>query len=246
MKAVLKYGGLLMSSLLTVSLFLDLFGYEAYGIMLSIGGLCLFEVGALGWAALLARAKGGQRSLVKFSTWYCVAASVASSAAQIILSTALWVAPPETGFVTLLVLASALAVNVCAVFGYEMLDPDRAETNRELDRQARAKEAAARLEERVIEQSLIKAEAKVAEIAGNVSDAMASEMRGDVVNYLLAQTRGGDNRRLPAPASNLPAPASTRRDPAAMDEIGRFFDDLIPERADDAPESRKNGHSPKA
>lgn len=235
MKAVLKYGGLLMSSLLTMSLFLDLFGYGAYGILLSIGGLCLFEVGALGWAALLPRAKGGQRGLVKFATWYCVAASVASSAAQIILSTNLWLAPPETGFITLMVLATALGVNVCAVFGYEMLDPDRAETNRELDRQAATRSAAARLEDRVITQSLIKAEAKVAEIAGQVSDALAGEMRGDVVNYLLAQSRGGDSRRLHSPRSNDVTPE-------ARDEIDQYFaryDEPAPEKV------QGNGHRPK-
>ncbi len=259
MKAFLKYGGLALSSMLTVTLFVDLYGATAYGISLALAALALFEGGALAWAALLPHAKQGQRGIVKAAQWFCVVASVVSSGAQIILSTKLWIPGFDVGFVTLLIIVGALAVNVMGVFAYEQLDPQRAEANRELDRQAKARDAARLLEDRVIDQSLIKAESKVAEISGAVSNSLADELRGDVVNYLLAQTRGGDNRRLKAPTTNYnAAPSGTARrepDPAALDEIARYFGDVVPELAEESAmtvkttkpskPASKNGHAPK-
>ena len=228
MKTFLKYFGLAVSGLLTVSLFVDLYGATAYGIIMALLALALFEAGAIAWSSLMPLAKIGQRGIVKLCQWFCVSASVVSSCAQIILGTHLWEPGFDVGFVTLLVICAALAVNVFGVFAYEQLDPARHEINRELDRQAKAREAAAKLEDRVIDQSLIKAESKVSEIAGQVSDALSYELRGDVVNYLLAQTRGGHNRR------SLPVNKIIKReiDAEAEAEADLFF-------------ARNNGHSPK-
>lgn len=248
MKAFLKFGGLALSAMLTVSLFVDLYGANAYGISLALAALALFEGGAIAWASLLPHAKQGQRGIVKGAQWFCVTASVISSAAQIILSTKLWEPGFDVGFVTLLVICAALAVNVMGVFGFEQLDPQRAEVNRELDRQARARDAARLLEDRVIDQSIIKAEAKVAEISGSVSNSLAEELRGDVVNYLLAQTRGGRNHaRLDVAHYNATAPAARREpDVAALDEVAAFFGDVpeIAERATAKRKPSKNGQTP--
>lgn len=216
MKTFLKYFGLTVSGMLTVSLFVDLYGVTAYGITLALFALALFEAGAVAWSTLMTVAKGGQRGIVKAAQWFCVTASVVSSAAQIILGTKLWEPGFDVGFVTLLVICGALAVNVMGVFAYEQLDPSRSEINRDLDRQAKARAAAAKLEDQVVEQSLIKAESKVKEIAGRVSDELSTELRNDVVAYLLSQTRGGDNRRLHSPRSNDVTPE-------ARDEIERYF-----------------------
>lgn len=207
MRAYLKFGGLALSSILTISLFLRLFGNDVYGISLAVAALCLFEGGAIAWARVLQVAKGAQRGIAKGAVWFCVIASVTSSGAEIILGTRLWQTPFDMNFVTLAVIVGALAVNVLGVFAYDQSDPVTADRNKELDRQARARQEAARLEERVIDASFAKAEGRVMEVAGDVSERLASEIRDDVVGYLMAQTRGGDSgTRASKPA--LPRPAA--------------------------------------
>lgn len=233
MKYYLKFGGLLLSSALTISLFIRLFGFGPYGIFVALAALALFEGGAVAWAHVLGEAKQGQRSVAKLGQWYCVMASVASSGAEIILSTNLWEAGFDVGFVTLLIIIGALGVNVLGAVAFDQLDPRTAERNRELDRSAKSKREAERLEERVIDQSLIKAEGKVNEIAGRVSDELAAEIRGDVLHYLLAQTRGGKNSR------TLPAPTRAP-DQNALDEVAQYFSQY------DEPDKetvKRNGHS---
>lgn len=205
MRAYLKFGGLALSAMLTVNLFMRLFGRDVYGVSLALAALCLFEGGSIAWAKVLQVAKAGQRDIAKGAVWFCVVSSVASSGAEIILSTGLWSPPFDLNFLTLAVIVGALAVNVLGVFAYDQADPVAADRNKELDRQARARREAARLEERVIDASFAKAEGRVMELAGDVSDRLATELRDDVVGYLLAQTRNGagqGNKRL-APAATL-------------------------------------------
>lgn len=215
MKSYLKFGGLALSSALTMSLFVRLFGMGAYGLLMALAALALFEGGAIAWSHILTQAKHGQRAIAKLGLWFCILASVVSSGAEIILATNLWTAPFDVSFLTLLVIVGALAVNVCGIVAYEQLDPASAARNRELDRQARARNEAARLEESIIDQSLIKAEGEVAKIAGSVSDLLARELTDDVSAYLLASTRGGDSgKRLPVMA----------RAEAMPEDDDRYFD----------------------
>lgn len=199
MKAYLKFGGLALSAGLTLGLFVRLFGANAYGIFLAVAALALFEGGAIAWNGVLADAKHGQRTISRSAQWFCVLASVLSSGAEIILSSRIWSPPFDVGFMTLWIIVGTLAVNVIGVIKYEMLDPLTESKHRELDRAAKAKREAARLEDQVIEQAMIKADSEVARIAGSVSDALAAELRDDVTAYLLASTRNGHN--LPVPAN---------------------------------------------
>lgn len=224
MKQFLKYGGLAFSSMLTVALFIDMFGNGAYGILMAIAALALFEGGAIGWSHLQTQAELKQRIVVKTCMWTCVLLSLVSSGAQIILSTNLW--KPEgldTGFIAILAVVIAMFVNVTGIFAYELLDPERAETNRERDRQAKTREGTEKLENMVLEQALIKAKSRVNDVAGQVSESLAAEMRNDVVVYLLSQTRNGANSSAAraiidqAPQHNpndVPAPA-----PGLLDQI---------------------------
>lgn len=194
MKHFLKYGGLAFSSMLTIALFIDLFGNGAYGILMAIAALALFEGGSIAWSHLQTQAQQGQRVITKFCMWACVLLSLASSSAQIVLSTNLW--KPEgldTGFIAILSVVAALVINVTGVFGYELLDPQRAKITKELDRQAKTKEGTDKLEDQILRTALIKADARVNDVAGLVSEALATEMRDDVITYLLSQTRGGAN-----------------------------------------------------
>lgn len=193
MKAYLKFGGLALSSILTVSLFLRLFGNDVYGISLAVAALCLFEGGAIAWAKVLNQAKGAQRGIAQGAVWFCVVSSVVSSGAEIILGTRLWVTPFDMNFVTLAVIVGALSVNVLGVFAYDQNDPVTVERHRELDRQARARRETQRMEDRVQDASFAKLESEVAQMAGEISDRMAREMSGDLATALLAQTRGGDS-----------------------------------------------------
>jgi hypothetical protein len=217
MKQFLKYGGLFMSSLLTIGLFIDLFGNDAYGILMAGAALALFEGGSIAWAHILTQAKYGQRIVARFAMWFCVLASITSSGAQIIMTTDLWKPQFDTGFIALATVVLALVVNVAGIFGYEYLDPERAEINRELDRGAKTKSETDKLTDRLTNQALIKAGAKVNDIAGQVSDALASEIQHDVMIYLLSQTRGGANTiQLPAAQTVIDQPAqATATRPAA-------------------------------
>lgn len=218
MRAYLKFGGLALSSILTVSLFLRLFGNDVYGISLAIAALCLFEGGAIAWAKVLNQAKGGQRGIAQGAVWFCVVSSVVSSGAEIILGTRLWVTPFDMNFVTLAVIVGALAVNVLGVFAFDQADPVTMERHRELDRQARARRESQRLEDRVLDASFAKADGEVAAIAGDISDRLARELRDDAVGYLLAQTRGGDSTaRAVKPA--LPRPAAAMSYNAETDPV---------------------------
>lgn len=227
MKEILKYGGLALSGLLTLALFLDLFGFGLYGIVMAVAGLALFEVGAYAWSNLYSEARERQRLVVRIAMWFCVVSSILSSGAEIILSTRLWTPAFDIHLVTLMVIVGALAFNIIGVFAYEQLDPSRSNLNREMDRAAKARSKADSLEDNIVAQSLMKAEASVNEVAGEIAQELADELRGDVLHHLLSQTRGGSNRQLPAPVRrSVPVPpaaflkAEQISDPSAANGVG--------------------------
>lgn len=214
MKNYLKIGGLLLSSLLTISLFVRLFGLGAYGILMSLAALALFEGGAVAWNHLIPKAKHDQRQIAKAAQWFCVGTSIVSSGAELILGTHLWEAPFDVPFFTLLIIVAALAVNVIGVILFEQSDPNVAAVNRELDRQAKSGQEKERLADAILDQALMKTESRVAEIAGDVSDKISGDLSDDVRRFLLSRSTGRHSTTtvLPLPplgeAPPLPQPTA--------------------------------------
>lgn len=194
-KTFIKYGGLLMSSALTITLFTDLFGKygDFYSWLMALSALALFEGGTILWGRMIDTARGNQRGVAKLCMWLCVGASIVSSCAQIVMSTDLWKPQFDMGLLALWTIAGALAINVVGVILFEFLDPDRAEKNRDLDRNARAQNEMYKLSDKVTEKALMKAGGMVEQISGDVSQQMAAEIQQDVIVYLLSQTRNGAN-----------------------------------------------------
>lgn len=215
MKNYLKYGGLALSAALTFSLFIRLFGLGPYGLLMALFGLTLFEGGAAAWIRVLDESQYNQRSIAKFALWFCLLASVLSSGAELILSTNLWKAPFDVGFATLVVIVGSLAVNVMGIVAHGLSDPDTAEINKTLDRQAKATQEIWKLEDMVERQSLIKARATVKDRVERISNRLSNEIADDVERGLLAQTRGGDNSQL----GRLPPP--TRQPVQVIEQSSR-------------------------
>lgn len=202
-KTFIKYGGLLMSAALTIALFIDLFGKygQFYSWVMALSALALFEGGTILWGRMIDTARGNQRGVAKLCMWLCVLASIVSSCVQIVMSTNLWKPDFDIGLFALFTIAGALAVNVVGVILFEFLDPDRAEKNRDFDRQARAQNEMYKLSDKVTEKALLKAGGMVEEISGDVSHQMAAEIQQDVMIYLLSQTRNGQNLMINQPAA---------------------------------------------
>lgn len=212
---IIQYGGLAFSGILTLSLFVRLYGNGPYGWLMGLAALALFEVGAGSWLHTLGQAKHRQRTIVRAAMWWCVLASILSSASEIILSTNLWEPAFDIEFWTLIVIAGSLAVNLVGGLLYEMNDPDKAERARELDQRASMKEAAWRIEDKVLTDSISKAEQDTDSISQAVADALRGEIRTDSVGFLLGLTRNGASRQPQLPA---PQPAQVvEKDTAEID-----------------------------
>lgn len=217
-KVFIKYGGLLMSAALTMALMSDLFGKygEFYAWLMALSALALFEGGTILWGRMIDAARGGQRGVAKLCMWLCVLFSISSSILQIVMSTSLWKPEVDLGLIALWTIAGALAVNVVGVILYEFLDPDRAEKNRDLDRNARAQNEMYKLSDRVTEKALLKAGGLVEQISGDVSQQMASEIQQDVMIYLLSQTRNGQQLMINQPAAVTHSKSSA--EPSVLEE----------------------------
>ena len=237
-KYALKYGGLLMSALLTLALFFDLFAAkdEAYRYAMAFSALALFEGGAFGWSHVLKSAKNGQRTVAKAAMWFCIAASILSSGAQIILSTNLYTPEFDTGLVALITIVTALIVNVVGIFLYEGLEPGEIDKHRELDRQAKSRGEMYRIADKVEDEAFLKLDSMVQEVSKQVSDQLADELRYDTLNYILSQTRGGANYvqapqarpiQIPAPGHALAAQAQRDRAEAPSAVEASLIDRLI-------------------
>jgi hypothetical protein len=267
-KTFIKYGGLLMSSALTVVLFTDLFGKygDFYSWLMALSALALFEGGTVLWGRMIDTARGNQRGVAKLSMWLCVGFSIVSSCTQIIMSTNLWKPAFDIGLLALFTIAAALAVNVIGVILFEFLDPDRAEKNSDLDRSARAKNEMYKLSDKVTEKALLKAGGMVEQISGYVSHMMAAEIQQDVITYLLSQTRNGQQLTIDQPAAvthskDVPPakPIETptmQPGPSKMDDIRARLNEVLQPNptapmhtmASDGAEQRSNGNGshPKA
>lgn len=227
MKALLKFGGLAFSGLLTLSLFLRLFGWGAYGLFMALAALALFEVGAAGWAHLLTTARDTQRTIAKNCLVLTVALSLISSITEIVLATQFGeqaLAALDLEFLTLLTIGIALSANVIGTLAYEHATPELASKLRELDRQARARKAAYDLEDKVTNLAITRAEAEVDVISAEVANQLGLGLRDGVVARLLATA---PRRELAAPVEVETPDFPTR--PAAKPVLTK---------------ASKNGHKP--
>lgn len=184
MNGYLKYGGLLFSAGLTLSLFLRLFGVGAQGIIFALAALTLFEGGTIAWSRILNTAEQGQRGIAYACLWFSAIVSVVSSALEIVLSTSLWASPIDLNFVTLIIIALSLAVNVLGVLRYEQLDPDIAEKHQELNRLARESAAQASIEDTFTTHAVMQAKSKAKAIAGDIADQVGETIKSSAVNRL--------------------------------------------------------------
>ncbi len=188
MNIYLKYGGLAFSAGLTISLFFRLFGTEAYGIVLAIAALVLFEGGTIAWSKILDHAEQGQRNVAYFALWYCAIVSIVSSSAEIILATRLWTPPFDLNFVTLMIIAISLGVNVLGGLAYEQLDPDTADKHRELNRLAKEAQARANIEDMFTSHAVMQAKAKAKDVAGDMANEMGEAIKQTAVKRLKPQS----------------------------------------------------------
>lgn len=206
---VIKWGGLGLSALLTLNMFLRLFGLTLLGSLLAGMALTLYEFGALGWNRLLhAEARHAQRDVARICQWFCVITSILSSGAEITMVATLWQPPFDVRFMTLLMIVSALAVNIIGIVLYEQREPIREEQHKELDRQAKNQKVMQSQQDRIIELSHSRLQAKVSEIAGDVADELADEMRNSVKGYLSHVRKNINETPAPATPASSPKPVS--------------------------------------
>ncbi len=203
-KLALKFGGLTLSALLTMSLFLDLFGNEAYGWIMALAALALFEGGAMAWSHILGDAQQGQRTIAYFAVWFCIATSIISSGTQIIRSTKVWMPEADMGFWSLIIIVAALAVNVICIFLYEQSDPGTSENNRALNREARVAREQEKIYDSIMGDVISKMKHQKADIAIKVSSTLSDEYISDIKQTMLRLTLGGDSSQ-----PKLPAPTET-------------------------------------
>lgn len=250
MKSFLKFGGLAFSAGLTLSLFIRLFGAGAFGLTMAAAALCLFELGAAGWAHLLLTARDGQRAVARVCLAVTVGLSLLSSCTEIVLATNLGAsafALLDLEFVTLAMIAAALSCNVVGALAFEYTTPETVNKSRELERQARARRAAHDLEDKVTELALTRAEAEVEGVAGEVAGRLAVGLRESIVSRLLAAELRRDVPTLAAPMFDT-ATAPTVKAVKPTTKPTRA--DAVPEYADALPvvavSKNGNGTHPKA
>lgn len=195
MKYYLKFGGLGLSAILTLALFARLFGIEAYGVFMALSALTLFEGGAIAWNHILGSARLMQRSIAWQCQWLCILLSIASSGAEIALSTTLWKPPFDIEFVTLCMIVLALAVNIVGVVAYEGADEDTLRRSRELQMRADNFKKSMVAQKRIIERAYNLMDDKVEEKAGEVAEKLATELRDDAIHEVLLSSPRGHNRQ---------------------------------------------------
>lgn len=202
-RTVLKYGGLAFSGILTISLFVRLFGTGAYGLSMAIAALALFEIGASGWSTIWEDAREGQRTIATVCLAITVALSLLSSLVEIVLATNLGadtLAIVDMEFITLVAIAAALATNVVGAITFQFNDPDVHARSSELARQARVKTAQDKHRNKLTELSLTKAEERIEGMANEIASQISEGTAQQVITQLLASSP----RQLPPPRPQLP------------------------------------------
>ena len=117
--------GLAGSGLFTVTLFLDVYGWDTLlGWVAAFFALAWLEMGAYAWRSAFEIARGYQRPVAGLGMFVCAALSVASTIMQIILSSHLWQPGWDEGAWTIGILAGAVGVNVIGAVFWKLYSPD--------------------------------------------------------------------------------------------------------------------------
>lgn len=228
MKSLLKYGGLAFSAALTISLFTRLFGLGAYGLTMATAALALFELGAAGWSHLLKTARDDQRQIARVCLSITVALSLLSSITEIIMATKLGEASLKAldlEFITLGMIALALAANVVGAIIFEYATPELTNKMRELDRHAKAQKAKHDYQDKVFDRAITKTEEKIDEEADKLADYIAEGYSAEI------KARLREVRTLP-PALEAPRelPALSNPTPETVAVTTRELEDTQPLR----------------
>lgn len=124
--AVVIIAGALFSAVNTFSLFASLFGTGISGIMWSLAGLALFDVGALGWLLHFAHtAKGNaQRATAAVCGVLCVLLTLTAAGTEILLTQTLITVPTWAGTLAIGAILLALAINIVGAVVNHMTAPE--------------------------------------------------------------------------------------------------------------------------
>ena len=199
-RTVLKFGGLTFSGILTISLFVRLFGTGPYGLVMSFAALALFEIGAAGWASILEDAREGQRAIATVCLFITISLSLLSSMIEIIMATQLGantLADIDLPFITLFAIAIALATNIVGAISFQFNAPDVSNKTHELERQARIKRAQNHQRDILTDLSLTRAEEKLESMAADIANRIAEGTADQVITQLLANFP--NRKQLPPP-----------------------------------------------
>lgn len=208
MQTVLKIGGLLFSSGLTLSLFTRLFGVTPFGLIMALAALALFEGGAFGWARLLPKAREAQRTVAGTCLVIAVGLSLFSSGAEIIMATRLGadaLKALDFEFLTLCAIVIALASNVIGALAFDAAKPETRRAAQKLAFEGRLAEMQYKAQTQIMDAAELDADLRVEtrapELARLISDRALSDTQRAVVTL---STVGKESDEKPAPALAAP------------------------------------------
>lgn len=231
MQTILKIGGLVFSSGLTLSLFGRLFGLTPFGILMAVAALALFEGGAFGWAHLLHKAREAQRVVAATCLVIAVTLSLFSSGAEIILATKLGAEALKAldwEFLTLLSIVAALATNVIGALCFDAMKPETRRSAQKLAFEGRLAEMQFKAQNQIMDAAELDADLRVETrapaLARLISDRALQDTQRAVQTLSTAGRDEQQPAQLPAPvaqAEALPAPAwPTRQTANAAHAVG--------------------------
>lgn len=215
MQTLLKIGGLVFSSGLTLSLFTRLFGLTPFGLLMALAALALFEGGAFGWAHLLPKAREAQRTVAGFCLVVAVALSLFSSGAEIIMATRLGaeaLAQLDFEFLTLCAIVAALATNVIGALAYDAAKPETRRAAQKLAFEGRLAAMNYKAQNQIMDAAEMDADLRVETRAPQLALLISDRALEDTQRAVVAlSTAGRDDHpqtaqlTAPAPAGAIPA-----------------------------------------
>lgn len=192
--AVILCGGL-FSAYNNFLLFRSILGEDLSGLVWSLAGLALFDVGALGWLMYFAHGARGnaQRATAALAGVACLVLTLIAASTHLLIAQTLVSVPAWAGQVVIGSIVLALVINLVAATANHMTHPDTLRAMREQAIEDERREAIERAQQSVFREALRQAEAKVASQASAVSEKLSAEFATDAVRDMLAMTANGAN-----------------------------------------------------
>jgi hypothetical protein len=190
-------------------LFASILGADLAGVLWSVAGLALFDLGALGWLMYFAHsAKGNaQRAVAALAGVACLLLTLVAAGTHIILAQTFIDVPEWAGQVVIGAILAALAINLIAAAASHMADPETLRAMREQGLNDEKQEALDRAQMSVFREALRQTEARVAANAATVSAQLSAEFADDATREMLSMTAGGaSTSALPARPAQTPDP----------------------------------------